>query len=257
MDPAVVAPQEAARPAFVLPIFEGPLDLLLHLVREEKVSIWDIPILKICDQYHEMLRRMEVLDLEIAGEYLVLAAYLLALKSRSLLPRNDFVEEKDPRLELVQRLVEYEKVKACAAELAGIEEVRRGIFGVEVASPEKPAEAEIDLEEIDVMTLARTLREVVERHKREHPPALELAPIRFSVRDKIIELFELIAHQRTFPLLSHLLTRPDRLEGVTLLVAALELVRLGASEAHQRQPFAEIYLTPTGKPLPLEALGDA
>jgi len=73
MDPAAVEGVQAARPAVVLPAFEGPLDLLLHLVRENKVSIWDIPIARICDQYHAVLERMEELDLELAGEFLVTA----------------------------------------------------------------------------------------------------------------------------------------------------------------------------------------
>ncbi len=240
----------------VLPVFEGPLDLLLHLVREEKVSIWDIPIARICDQYHQTLRQMEQLDLEVAGEYLVYAAWLLLIKSRLLLPRHEG-EEKDPRQELVERLIEYEKVKAAASDLAGLLELRRGVEAVRFASPPAPEEVELDLEDVDVLALGRALGEVMERHAREHPPSLELAPIRFSVRDKIVELFDLIRRQRSFPLLSHLLTRPDRLEGVTLLLAALELVRLGTARTHQRRPFAEIYLTPTGTELPMDALTDA
>jgi segregation and condensation protein A len=242
-------------PAVVLPVFEGPLDLLLHLVREEKVSIWDIPIAKVCDQYHEALRRMEELDLEVAGEYLVYAAWLLVIKSRMLLPRHEG-EEKDPRQELVERLLEYEKVKVAAAELAGLAELRRGVEAVRLGAPPAPSDVELDLEDVDVVALVLALREVLERHVREHPAAMQLEPIRFSVREKIVELFELVSRQRSFPLLSHLLTRPDRLESVTLLVAALELVRLRTADAHQRSPFAEIYLTPTGAPLPMDALGD-
>jgi len=256
MDPAVVGRDDAPRPAVVLPVFEGPLDLLLHLVREDKVSIWDIPIVKVCDQYHEALRRMEELDLEVAGEYLVYAAWLLLIKSRSLLPRRDD-DEKDPRQELVERLIEYEKVKASASELAGLAELRRGVEAVRLASPEAPDDSELSLEEVDVVALGRALQAVLERHQREHPPAMQLEPIRFSVREKIIELMGLIERQRSFPLLSHVLTRPDRLESVTLLIAALELLRLGTARAHQRAAFAEIYMTPTGKPLPLENLGDA
>jgi len=240
----------------VLPVFEGPLDLLLHLVREDKVSIWEIPIVRVCDQYHEALRQMEELDLEVAGEYLVYAAWLLVIKSRLLLPRHED-EERDPRQELVERLVEYEKVKKAAAELGGLAELRRGVEAVRTAPPEAPTEQELDLAEIDVVALARALHDVLERHQREHPAAMELEPIRFSVREKIVELYGLIEQQRSFPLLSHVLTRPDRLESVTLLLAALELLRLGLARAHQRRAFAEIYLTLTGKPLTLEGVPDA
>jgi segregation and condensation protein A len=242
-------------PAVVLPAFEGPLDLLLHLVRENKVSVWDIPIAKICDQYQAVLRRMEVLDLEIGGEYLLLAAWLLAIKSRLLLPRVE--KDADPRQELVERLLEYERVRAAAAELAGLDEIRRGVLAVKVAHPELANDDAIDLAEVDVLMLAAALRNALERHRHEHPAPIEVAPIRFSVREKIAELYELVSRQHSFAFLSHLLTRTDRIESATLLVAALELVRLGNIELHQRVPFAEIYLTPTSKPLDAGELSDA
>lgn len=248
--------ETSTAPGVVLPAFEGPLDLLLHLVREDKVSIWDIPIARICDQYHAALRRMEEMDLEVAGEFLVTAAWLLAIKSRLLLPRHEG-EKDDPRAELVERLLEYEKVKRAAAELAGLDEVRRGMESVALDAPESPEEVELDLEDVDVITLGRALTAVLDRHRRDHPAAMELPPMRFSVREKIVELYEMMKTRPSFPLLSHLLTRPERLESVTFLIAALELVRLGAAEAHQLAAFTEIYLTGTGKPLLLEALGDA
>ena len=197
------------RPEVVLPVFEGPLDLLLHLVRENRVSIWDIPIARVCDQYHEALRKMEQLDFEVAGEYLVYAAWLLVIKSRMLLPRRTDDEAEDPRRDLVERLLEYEKVKGSAGELAVIAEVRRGVMAAAVPPPEMAAEQGVELEEVDVIMLAEALRDVVERHRREHPAGIEVAPIRFSVRDKIIELYDLVQHQPSFPLLSHFLTRPD------------------------------------------------
>ncbi len=236
-----------------LPVFEGPLDLLLHLVREHKVSIWDIPIVKICDQFHAVLRHMEELDLEVAGEYLVVAAWLLAIKSHMLLPRHAD-DEEDPRRELVARLVEYEKVKAQAAVLAGLDEVRRGIVALELPAPSQEAE-ELPLEAVDLLTLADAMREVLERYQREHPQALQLAPLRYTVQEKMLALFELIQGEQAFPLLSHLLTRPDRLEAVTWFIAGLELVRLGVAQLHQRTLFAEIFVTATGRPLPVEALG--
>lgn len=250
--------EQASRPAVRLPVFEGPLDLLLHLVRSNQVSIWDIPVADICDQYHQVLREMEELDLEVAGDYLVCAAWLTAIKSRMLLPRREGPGgEQDPREELVERLLEYEKVKRVAADLAGLEEVRRGMAPMRLSPPLPPEEIELDLEDVDVLVLARALGEVVARHRRENPPALMFEPIRYSVRDKIVELFDLVKDHKSFPLLSHLLTRPERLESVTFLLAALEMMRVGVVEAHQRQSFAEIYITATGAPLTLEALDDA
>jgi len=98
MDPVQLEQAQAPRPAVSLPIFEGPLDLLLHLVRSNQVSIWDIPVAEICDQYHRVLLEMEELDLEVAGDYLVCAAWLTAIKSRMLLPRREGSgEERDAR----------------------------------------------------------------------------------------------------------------------------------------------------------------
>lgn len=258
MDPALLVADERPRPAVVLPAFSGPLDLLLHLVRQEKVSIWDIPIARVCDQYHQVLREMESLDLEIAGEYLVYAAWLTVIKSRMLLPRRNDGGEDDPRKELVDRLVEYEKVRAAAAEFGGRDEVRRGMAAVRTAmARDQEREEEVELEEVDVTMLALALHSALERHQREHPPIIDLPPMRFSVREKILELFEMIQKEKSLAFLSHILTRADREETVTLLIAALELVRLGTARAHQRHEFAEIFLTATGAALPTEALGDA
>ncbi len=257
MDPAgLVAAESSPRPAVVLPAFEGPLDLLLHLVRSAAISIWDIPIAEVCDQYHAALAAMEELDLDVASDYLVYAAWLAAIKSRALLPRHE--GEEDPRNELAERLLEYAKVKAAAAELATLDELRRGMMTVRIAagSPPELEENGEELGEIDVARLAAALVQVLQRFRREHPAQLELPPLRYSVREKIVELYGLLYRQRSFPLLSHLLTRPDRLESVTLLVAGLELVRLQVARVHQRLPFAEIYLTPTGVPLREEELRD-
>ena len=250
--------EDSAKPAISLPNFSGPLDLLLQLVREEQLSIWDIPVARVCDQYQAALRRMDELDLEVAGEYLVCAAWLLLLKSRSLLPRRETGEEGDPQAELAARLLEYGKVKDVAAGLAGIEELRRGIAAVRLARGlGEVDEPELVLEDVDVLMLARAMTEVLERHRREHPSAMELEPLRFSVREKILALFELVSAQKSFPLLSHLLTRPSRLESVTWFLAGLELVRLGVAGVHQRKAFAEVYLRATGAPLVEEALTDA
>jgi len=103
-------------PSVELPVFAGPLDLLLYLIRTNEVSIYDIPIVSICDQYHEHIRSMHELDLEVAGEFLWMAAWLLQLKSKMLLPTARG-EEDDPREELVERLLAYRRVRELAAVL--------------------------------------------------------------------------------------------------------------------------------------------
>src|ERR1044071_10429875 len=115
--PEIVADQTTDDLKIVMGDFEGPLDLLLHLIRQEKVSIYDIPIARITDEYLRYLQLMQELDMAVAGDFLVMAATLIELKTRMLLPRDPFAteqEEEDPRKELVDQLLEYQKYKAAA-----------------------------------------------------------------------------------------------------------------------------------------------
>jgi len=115
-----------------LEVFEGPLDLLLYLIKKEEIDIYDIPIAKITDQYLEYLELMKLLDLNIAGEFLVMAATLIHIKSRMLLPPDQLEgeekEEEDPRAELVRRLLEYKKFKEAATELSHMEKQQKNYF---------------------------------------------------------------------------------------------------------------------------------
>ena len=122
---------ESQGPPVELTVFSGPLDLLMHLIRKNEVSIYDIPIVSICDQYHAHLRAMQELDLDVAGDYLWMASWLLHLKSKMLLPRA--VEgEEDPREELVERLLAYRRVKELASYLHDSDIVRRCLWTAEV-----------------------------------------------------------------------------------------------------------------------------
>src|SRR5215470_2427171 len=122
----------ANSPQFKLQVFEGPLDLLLHLIRENKIDIYDIPIAEITKQYLDYLAMMEMMDLAIAGEYLVIAATLLEIKSRMLLPLQIIAieegEEEDPRAELVEKLLEYQRYQGTVETLRGWEESRRMLY---------------------------------------------------------------------------------------------------------------------------------
>jgi len=228
-------------PPIELPTFSGPLDLLLHLIRANDVSIYDIPIALICDQYHEHLATMQELDLEVAGEYLWMASWLLHLKSRLLLPRHDDAEE-DPRQELVERLLEYRRVKELAALLHDKDMVRRCLWSPAVIAEVDAGETDIDWEQVDLRVLAQTYLDVMQRFAAAHPPPLQVIPLRFNVPDKMREIYRTVLDQGSMSLLRHLHARPDAEEVVVLFVATLELVRLGAVRASQRRPFAEIYL---------------
>jgi segregation and condensation protein A len=237
-----------------LPRFSGPLDLLLHLIRKNRVSIYDIPIAMICDQYHEHLQAMQELDLEVAGELLWMAAWLLHLKSRELLPRARTEEEGDPREELVQRLLEYRRVKEVASYLYDIDVVRRCLWPPDVAPDLGDEEPELDWEDVDLRMLASLYLRAMQRFEASHPPPLRVVPLRFRVEEKMKELYERVRQEKMVALLRHLHGRSDTEEVVTLVVATLELVRLGGVLAEQRRSFAEIYLRPGFRELDTEAL---
>jgi segregation and condensation protein A len=228
-------------PPVDLPFFSGPLDLLLHLIRKNEVSIYDIPIVTICDQYHQHIRAMQELDLEVAGEFLWMAAWLLQLKSKMLLPRT-VEEEGDPREELVERLLAYRRVKELASILHDKDLVRRCIWPAGVAPELDDSEVELDWDDVDLHLLAEAYLTVMQRFAAAHPPPLEVLPLRYNVQDKMREIYQRIQADELVPLLRHLNRRPDPEEAVVLIVAALELVRLGAARAEQRGPFTEIYL---------------
>ena len=172
-----------------------------------------------------------------------MAAWLLQLKSKMLLPRETEGEE-DPRQELVERLLEYRRVKQVAEALYEREIVRRALWTTAVRPDLGPSSTEIDWEDVDLRLLARTYLEVMQRFATAHPPPLEVLPLRYSVRDTMRDLYERVRREGLVPLLRWLHARSDDEEIVVTVVATLELVRLGGLAAEQRQPFAEIYLRP-------------
>jgi segregation and condensation protein A len=222
---------------------------LLHLIRKNEVSIYDIPIVSICDQYHERLRAMQELDLDIAGEFLWMASWLLHLKSKTLLPSAAEGEE-DPREELVERLLAYRRVKELASYLHDCDIVRRCLWIPEVATRVgSSSEPEIDWEDVDLRVLAHTYLEVMQRFEASHPPPLEVLPLRYRVEEKMFDIYHRVKSEGLVPLLRDLNSRSDREEVVTVVVAALELVRLRGVFAEQRKAFAEIYLRPGDRQL--------
>lgn len=232
---------DALGPPIELPSFSGPLDLLLHLIKANDVSIYDIPIAVICDQYHDHLAAMQELDLEVAGEYLWMAAWLLHLKSHMLLPRHEETEE-DPREQLVERLLEYRRIKELAALLHDKDLVRQCLWTPAVAAEVDPSSTDVDWEQVDLRVLAQTYLDVMQRFAAAHPPPLQVIPLRYNIPDKMREIYRAVLDEGSMSLLRHLHSRADAEEVVVLFVATLELVRLGAVRASQRRPFAEIYL---------------
>lgn len=224
-----------------LPIFEGPLDLLLHLIKINKVEITDIPVATICDQFHAYLALMEELNLDIAGEYIYEAALLIHLKSKMLLPRPPRAEgepEEDPRQELVERLLEYRRLKEVAQSLAEVDRVRMGIWTRKpqpLPKPDPEEEAEIDLGEVSLFDLLGALRQALVRYEREHPPPLQLSGEAFSVRGQFDRLLARLDAGRPFDLIEDLRSLSCRAEAIAAFLAVLELARLNLVRVHQTE----------------------
>jgi len=233
----------SALPPIAIPAFSGPLDLLLHLIRINEVSITDIPIAQITEQYTAYLDAMRELDLDVASEYVAMAAELIYIKSKMLLPRAPGEPQEDPRADLAQRLLEYERFKRSAETLHAIDTLRGGLWPrPEVEIPR--AEGDETLE-VSLFDLIETFRRVTENYRLAHPPALAIHQLRFSVRDKMLELLERLDEKRTMPLLEFLGQMRYRAEAVTAFLACLELIRLGVVRAFQARAFAEIHASRT------------
>jgi segregation and condensation protein A len=224
-----------------LPIFEGPLDLLLHLIKINKVEITDIPVATVCDQFHAYLGLMEELNLDIAGEYIYEAALLIHIKSKMLLPRPTRAEgepEEDPRQELVDRLMEYRRLKEVAQSFAEVDRLRAGIWTRRPQPlPQAPEEEEqeVDLGEVSLFDLLGALKGALLRYEKEHPPPLQLTLEAFSVRGQFDRLMAELDAGRPFDLLMDLKSRSCRSEAIAAFLAVLELARMNLVRVHQTE----------------------
>jgi len=222
-------------------VFEGPLDLLLHLIKQNQIDIYDIPIALVTEQYLDYIRIMKALDLTIAGEFLVMAATLMYIKSRMLLPapiEEEEEEGEDPRAELVQRLVEYKRFKEAAVQLS-----QQALLGVDVfIRPAREIEAEAGEIEADLFHLIDALRELIKRQEIEdfHEVTLE----RVTLQDKMTELWEKLQGAKEAVAFSALFTPlSSRLELIVTFLALLELIRSGMLRAYQRDVFGPVWVT--------------
>jgi len=220
-----------------LPVFEGPLDLLLHLIKINRVEITDIPVATICDQFHEYLMLMEDLDLDIAAEYVYEAALLIQIKSKMLLPRprqGDGTEsEEDPRQELVQRLLEYRRLKDAAQSLAEVDRLRQGVWSRPRRAWRPDGDEEVALEEVSLYDLLSAFRQVLDRFDREHPEPIQLPGESFPVRGQFERLLGALEAGRPFDLIEDLRARSCRDEAISAFLAVLELARLHLVRLHQ------------------------
>jgi segregation and condensation protein A len=219
--------------------FEGPLDLLLHLVRINEVDITNIPIVPITEQYNAHLDMMRTMSLEIAGEYLVMAGTLMYIKSRMLLPPDPEAEEEegaaDPRAELTQQLIEYQRFKQAAENLSAMDS-RRSLIWTRRGIP-----AEFEDEEllaVDLFDLLKAFRGLLGRLGEE--ARLQLKRDNVSVAEKISWLTDLLERRPSIDLLELLEDLTTRLDRIATFLAVLEMVRLSMIVVFQRKIRGEI-----------------
>ncbi len=237
-------PMPATEYKVQLDVFEGPLDLLLYLIKKEEVDIYDIPIERITTQYVQYLDLMRMLDLNVAGEFIVMAATLMMLKSRLLLPPEERAEieeeEEDPRWDLVRQLVEYKKFKDAAIFLETLEETRKGIFGREGEHVALEPQPDVALHDVSLFDLLTVFQEALRKIRQED--LKEIFAERFTVADKIEAIVTRLRTEERISfagLFSHMASRH---EIVCTFLAVLELIRLRQVQAIQAQVFGEIML---------------
>jgi segregation and condensation protein A len=226
-----------------LEIFEGPLDLLLYLIKRDEIDIYEISIERITRQYLEYLQAFKELNIDLAGEFVAMAANLIYLKSRSLLPVDqqppeEDAEEDDPRWELIRQLIEYKKFKEAAAQLHLRELEQERIFAREEGSS-PPAEGLLRLGEVGIFQLINAFQNVIKRVEARQD-LQEIPGERFSVSEKIDTILQRVDAGGRIPFSDLFGAIVSRLEVVVTFIALLELIRLKQVRAIQKNIFDEI-----------------
>src|SRR5690349_18661189 len=235
--PEIVPDRDSDQLKITLGEFEGPLDLLLYLIRQEQVNIYDIPIARITDEYLRYLQLMQELDLTVAGDFLVMAAQLIEVKSRMLLPRDPLaVEEEltDPRAELVNRLLEHEKFKAAAEMLWSRATVERAVFKrAEIETDKNNPEVAVGL--FDLLTV---FQKILARHKEE--VMMEIERVEVSMAEMIDRLRNMVRSAGELNLMKFFERAQSRRQLAVSFLSVLELVLLSDIALQQRESFGEI-----------------
>lgn len=233
-----------------LEIFEGPMDLLLHLIRKNKVDIYDIPIALIMDQYLKYLDMMRSLNIDVAGDFLEMAATLAYIKSRMLVPRvgsEEEDEEEDPRLELVRPLLEYVKIKEAAQSLAGSLQLDRDVYVRNIPTEELwGMEGSEEIAEVGLFALVNALHEVLKR--AEPGDFMEVSADTMRLKDRISQLMEILSGVSSITFHEIFEGKVRKMEMILTFLAILELVRLQMVRAFQHQPsgIIRLYLAVNG-----------
>jgi segregation and condensation protein A len=226
-----------------LDAFEGPLDLLLHLIRKEEVDIWNIPIARITEQYLEYLHIMKDLNINLAGEWLLMAATLIYIKSRMLLPPDPTATSQeetqvDPRKELVYQLLEHQKFKNAAQMLYTREEVESSVWH---NPPREVEEGEKEVVAVTLFDLVKAFHEIVLRFEAQR--AMEMTQEEVSIEEKIEDIRHLFLVHNTILFSTLFAEARSKRHLIVTFLALLELVRLREIWIYQKKAFDEIYIT--------------
>jgi segregation and condensation protein A len=243
-EPVTTLPQDLYIPPYALQVFleafEGPLDLLLYLIRRQNIDILDIPIAEITRQYVQYIELMKDLQLELAGEYLVMAAMLAEIKSRMLLPRPEaeVEEEDDPRAELVRRLQEYERFKKAAQDIAELPRLERDVFVAHVDAPERTVVQKVP--DVTLKELLLAFHDVLKRAEMFSNLHMTREPL--SVRQRMSEILTRIK-TGSFTGFAELFDPEEGRMGVAVtFIAVLELLRESVIEVVQSEEFAPLHV---------------
>jgi segregation and condensation protein A len=230
-------------------VFEGPLDLLLYLIKKEEVDIYEVNLTKLATQFIEHVELMRAFDLEVAGEFLVMASTLMFIKSRELLPVEQQVvvegedEGEDPRWELIRQLVEYKKFKDAAAQLQNLELRQENIF------PRRPGKIDFERDATPVKTeagifdLLNAVNAVLKRFQQKEAGTREIFEDKWTVSEKMEFVLATISHRGLVKFSELFATAANRSEVVCTFLALLELIRLKQLQCLQPEPFAEIEIS--------------
>jgi len=225
--------------------FEGPLDLLLHLIKKSEINIYDIPIHLIAQQYLTYIEAMEELNLTVAGEFLVMAATLLQIKSKMLLPVDETVADEgdgpDPREELVRRLLEYKKFKEAARQLDEHERLWREIYSREPGQASQLESDETLLEEVGLFDLVDALQGVLDRNPGKK--LLEIVPDNLTVRERMNAILEMLEGRESVSFVELFERSCHRLVIIVTFLALLELMRLRTARVFQAEHFGPILVS--------------
>ncbi|KMK76143.1 segregation/condensation protein A [Alkalihalobacillus pseudalcaliphilus] len=235
--------------------FEGPLDLLLHLINQAEVDIYDIPVAKITDQYLAYIHTMQEIQLDVASEYLVMAATLLAIKSKMLLPNQtleleeeaiDYIDDDDPRDELVQRLIEYRKYKDAATELKEREEERSFVL---TRAPEDldpyvtdEEKRDISIQGVSLFDMLAAYQKLMKRNKLKAPQTRTIRNQEYSIDIRMTEVLDFLQKSHGQCKFEQLFVPEDKSQMVVTFLAILELMKTNTITCQQNSNFESIMI---------------